>query len=295
MSHTVVQIYQIHQLPQPAQSPLRKCQRHQSCRSYNITIPNILNASSSASPSSSDDDENGYCSPNPELTSFVSIDGDYDDEETQNVTVVSFGIGVATAPPLDDDYIVTFENKSNTIPQTQRQEKQEPLTSPFYKEGVVGGGSSTPTEEEMCIICYDKIDKNDGNFYSNFCDTCKYTVHIPCIEEYIIRKLKDDVQTHQTRFVGIKCLMCSKVVERGELTQEEFDEINNSDDILDNRITAEQRRDIQLHQHALRVMERQIRHDRRNGNKRVFCHVCFLLCLILCAGGVLAAVITKNT
>jgi hypothetical protein len=271
MSHAVVQIYQIHQLPQPPRSPLYKCQRHQACRSYNITIPNILNASPS---SSSDVDENGYCSPNPEQTSFVSIDGDYDDEETQNVTVVSFGLGVATAPPLEDEdeYIVTCENNPNTI--TQRQERQE---------------------EEICIICYDKIEKMDGNFYSNFCDTCKYTVHITCIEEYIIRKLKDDVQTHQTRFVGIKCLMCSKVVERGELTQEEFDEINNSDDILDNRITAEQRRDIRLHQHALRVMERQIRHDRRNGNKRFVCHVCFILCLILCAGGVVAAVITKNT
>lgn len=275
MSHAVVQICQIRQLPQPAHSPLYKCQRHQSCRSYNITIPNILNVSPASSPSSS---SHGHCSPNPELTSFMSIDGDYDDEEMQNVTVVSFGLGVATAPPLDDDYIVTCD----------------PLP-PCVKGGVIGERSSpTPTEEEMCIICYDKIDKNDGNFYSNFCDTCKYTVHISCIEEYIIRKLKDDVQTHQTRFVGIKCLMCSKVVERAELTQEEFDEINNSDR-FDNRMTAEQIRDIRLHQHALRVMERQIRHDRRNGNKRVFCHVCFILCLILCAGGVLAAFITKTT
>jgi len=280
MSHAVVQIYQLHQLPQPAHSPLYKCQRHQSCRSYNITIPNILNVSPASSPSSSSDvDDNGYCSPNPELTSFVSIDGDYDDEETQNVTVVSFGLGVATAPPLDDDnYIVTCD----------------PLPT-CVKGGVIGERSSpTPTEEEICIICYDKIDKNDGNFYSNFCDTCKYTVHISCIEEYIIRKLKDDVQTHQTRFVGIKCLMCSKVLERAELTQDEFDEINNSDR-FDNRMTAEQRRDIRLHQHALRVMERQIRHDRRNGNKRFVCHVCFILCLIICAGGVLAAVITKTT
>ena len=140
MSHAVVQIYQIHQLPQPAHSPLYKCQRHQPCRSYNITIPNILNPSSS-----DDDDDAGYCSPNPELTSFVSIDGDYDDEdeETQNVTVVGRGVGggVATAPPLDDDYIVTFENKSNVVtPQTQIQERQEPertygspLTSPFIR------------------------------------------------------------------------------------------------------------------------------------------------------------------
>lgn len=295
MSHAVVQIYQIHQLPQPAHSPLYKCQRHKPCRSYNITIPNILNVS----PSSSSDDDNDYCSPNPELTSFVSIDGDYDDEETPNVTVVGFGLGVlgvATAPPLDDDYIVTCDPLPPCVKGVPLC-PSIPSTSPFYEEGVVGGCSSPPTEEEMCIICYDKIEKNDGNFYSNFCDTCKYTVHISCIEEYIIRKLKDDVQTHQTRFVGIKCLMCSKVVERGELTQEEFDEINNSDDRMvgNNRITAEQRRDIRLHQHALRVMERQIRHDRRHGNKRFFCHVCFILCLILCAGGVLAAVITKTT
>ena len=289
MSHAVVQI---HQLPQPPHSPLYKCQRHQKRIIYNITIPNILNASPSESASSSDVDDNGYCSPNPELTSFVSIDGDYDDEETQNVTVVGCGVGVATAPPLDDDCIVTCDPLPACVKGGVIGELRSPTS---YNEGVVGGCSSPPTEEEMCIICYDKIEKNDGNFYSNFCDTCKYTVHISCIEEYIIRKLKDDVQTHQTRFVGIKCLMCSKVVERAELTQEEFDEINNGDDILDNRITAEQRRDIQLHQHALRVMERQIRHDRRNGNKRLFCHVCFLLCLILCAGGVLAAVITKNT
>jgi len=276
MSHAVVQLYNIqHFIPQPPpSSPLHNCQRHQTCRSYNITIPNVLNTSASVSPRSIVD-----------TTSFASIDidGDYDDEETPNVelglgvgvAIISLGV-VATAPPLDDDeHIVTYENKPNSTPQTQTQIQ----------------------EEEMCIICYDKIDKNHGNFYSNFCDTCKYTVHIPCIEEYIIRKLKDDVQTHQTRFVGIKCLLCSKVVESSELTQEEFDEINNSDSGMShgNRMTPEQRRDMQLHEHALRVMERQIRRDRMHNNKRFLCHVCFILCLILCAGGVLAAIVTKNT
>ena len=289
MSHTVVQIYQLHhQFPQPAHSPLHKCERHQTCR-QNIKIPNVLNISASAS-----DDDNGYCSPNPELTSFVSIDGDYDDEETPNVAVVVCGVGgggVATAPPLDDDHhivTITCENKPNLTPQTY----------PSYNEGVVGGG---PTEEEVCIICYDKIEEQSGNFQTKFCDTCKYSLHNSCIEEYIMQKLKDDVQIHQTRFIGIKCLMCSKVVERAELTQEEFDEINNSGDRMNHHdgITAqqrrEQRRDIQLHQHALRVMERQIRHDRRNHNKRFVCHVCFMLCIILCAGGVLATIITKST
>ena len=291
MSHAVVQLYNIqHFIPQPPpsspSSPLHKCQRHQICRSYNITIPNVLNTSASVSPRSVDN--SGYSSPNPELiTSFASIDidGDYDDEETPNVElglgvgvgVAIIGLGVATAPPLDDDeYVVTCENKPNATPQTQIQIQEE---------------------EEMCIICYDKIEQNHGNFYSNFCDTCKYTVHISCIEKYIIQKLKDDVQIHQTRFVGIKCLLCSKVVESSELTQEEFDEINNSGSGMSrgNRMTAEQRRDMQLHEHALRVMERQIRRDRMHNNKRFVCHVCFILCLIICAGGVLAAIVTKKT
>lgn len=279
MSHAVVQLYNIRQfLPQaPPSSPLHSCQRHQTqCRSYNITIPNVLNTSASVSPRSVND--GGNCSPNPDLSYFASIDidGDYDDEETPNVEL---GLGVATAPPLDDDeYVVTYENKPNSTPQTQTQiQIQE--------------------EEEMCIICYDKIEKNHGNYYSNFCDTCKYTVHIPCIEEYIIRKLKDDVQIHQTRFVGIKCLLCSKVVESSELTQEEFDEINNSGSGMSrgNRMTAEQRRDMQLHEHALRVMERQIRRDRMHNNRRFICHVCFIFCLILCAGGVFSAIVTKST
>ena len=286
--HTVVQIFQLHQLPQPSSPSLHQCKRYKACRdAVSISIPNVLNVSASTSPSS-DDEDNGYSSPHPEVTSFVSIDGDYDDEETQNIAEcgvvigagICLGLAVATAPPLDDDCIVTCENKPNSTLQTQTQ------------------AHTQAQEEEVCIICYDKIEEKHGNFYNNFCDTCKYTVHISCMEEYIIRKMKDDVQIHQTRFVGVKCLLCSKVVESGELSQEEFEEIYNSGNgngTNSNRMTAEQRRDMQLHEHALRMMERQIRRDRRNNNKRFVCHVCFILCVFLCAGGVLAAIITKNT
>lgn len=284
MTHTVVQMYKVSQhLPQ---SPMNKCQIHQPCRHYNITIPNSLNMSGTTLTSSDDDDI--HHSPNAEPTSFVSIDGDYDEEETPNVIGYSSGsgdggggvfivnVGVATAPPLEDDeYNVTTCENNKSTPTTLQQ-----------------------TEEETCIICYEKVQEKDGNFYTNFCDTCKYTVHIPCIEEYIIRKLRDDVQTMQSRFVGIKCLLCSKVVESSELTQEEFDEINNSGNGMNginrNRMTAQQRRDMELHEHALRIMERQIRRDRIHNRKRFVCQVCFIVCLILCAGGVLASVITKN-
>ena len=54
----------------------------------------------------------------------------------------------------------------------------------------------------ICIICYDTIDKRTGDYRSDFCETCKYDVHISCIEDYIL---------HQTN--DVKCLLCYKVIE----------------------------------------------------------------------------------
>jgi hypothetical protein len=54
----------------------------------------------------------------------------------------------------------------------------------------------------ICIICYDTIDKRNGDYRSDFCETCKYDAHISCIEDYI---------SHQTN--DVKCLLCYKVIE----------------------------------------------------------------------------------
>ena len=56
-----------------------------------------------------------------------------------------------------------------------------------------------------CIICYDEIDKNVGDFILDICDTCKYIVHISCYEEY----LKINNRLNNTD-INDKCLMCHK-------------------------------------------------------------------------------------
>jgi len=56
-----------------------------------------------------------------------------------------------------------------------------------------------------CIICYDVIDKNIGDYLSDICNTCKYGVHITCYEEYItFNKKINNINIYD------KCLMCHK-------------------------------------------------------------------------------------
>lgn len=153
-------------------------------------------------------------------------------------------------------------------------------------------------EEEICIICYEKVEEECGNYYTNFCDTCKYAVHIACIEKYISRKIKDEVLILQTRFIPIKCLTCSKQVEIVEITQEEFDNINkyhgsanhNNHNIM---ITPEQRRQILLYQHVIHVMERQNYHHGRMRN-RILCNALFLIVIITITVGVVVSIFLKK-
>lgn len=62
-------------------------------------------------------------------------------------------------------------------------------------------------EENLeCIICYDEIDKKLGDYISDICDKCKYSVHITCYEQYILvnnRINKTDINSNI-------CLMCHK-------------------------------------------------------------------------------------
>jgi len=62
-------------------------------------------------------------------------------------------------------------------------------------------------EEDLeCMICYEQIDKNLGNYILDICHTCKYAVHILCYEKYILinnRINKTDINANI-------CLMCRK-------------------------------------------------------------------------------------
>ena len=289
MAHAIVQIHpRMHDFKQ-----------QKLCKRYDIPIPNI--------PHTSSDDEYDYnggdaslspANSNSEATSFMSIDGDYDDAET----VEAVGVGVvmplfagsyvvatfASAPPLDNDndVVANVANvpKNNIHAQNNKQNKIK--STPTNPKPIQEGA-------EICIICYEGIEEERGDFQRNFCSTCKYTVHLGCIDDYIVRKVRDAVHASRISSVGIKCLMCSKEVERVILYEDNSLNagINESDG---NRVGAEERRQFQLQQHALDIMERRLGRERRNRRKQILCNICFMILIVSCGLAVLLTVITKK-
>lgn len=273
-------------------------------------IPNIPNI-----PHASSDDENDYHGghASPGAASFIpipisAIDGDYDDAET----VVGVDVGVvmplfaggyvvatfATAPPLDDDrVVVTNVPENNLHAENNKHRKHNKIKSrPTHPKPTEEGG-------EICIICYEGVQEELGDFQRNFCNTCKYTVHLVCIDDYIVRKVRDAVHaSSRISLVGlssvpIKCLLCSKEVERVILYEDS--NINaginaGMNENNDDGFGAEQRRQNQLHNQALEIMERRLNLERRNRMRQILCNVCFLLLVVICALGVLFSVITKK-
>ncbi len=304
MAHAIVQIHpHMHHFQQ----------QQQLCKRYDIPkISNIPNAYTS----SDDEDEYDYnggghaalaslspANSNSEATSLslMSVDGDYDDveaveaveavEDVEAVGVVmpifagSYVVATfATAPPLDDDNVVA--NVPGIHAEKNKHHKHDKIKStPTYPK---------PKEEgaEICIICYEGVEEERGDFQRNFCSTCKYTVHLGCIDDYIVRKVRDAGDVSQISSVGIKCLICSKEVERVVLYEGNLSAGINENH--GNRVAAEQRLQIQLHQHALNIMERRFSRERRNRRKQIACNVCFFILVVSCGVGILLSVIIKN-
>lgn len=288
MAHAIVQIHpHMHHFQQ---QPL--------CKRYDIpNIPNIPHALS--------DDEYDYnggeassspANTNSAATSFMSIDGDYDDAETiQAVGVVmplfagAYVVATfATAPPLDNDNeVIANVPENNLHAQNNKHRKHNKIKSTPTKP------KSTEEGAEICIICYEGVEEERGDFQRNFCRTCKYTVHLGCIDDYIVRKVRDAVHASRISSVGIKCLICSKEVERVIL----YEDNNINAGINENngdRVGAEQRRQIQLHQHALDMMERRFSRERRNRRKQIICNICFLVLVVSCGLAILLSFITKK-
>ena len=291
MAHAIVQIH----------PHMHDFKQQQLCKRYDIpNIPNIPNI-----PHASSDDEYDYngghaslspANSNSAATSFMSIDGDYDDAETvQAVGVVmplfagAYVVATfATAPPLDNDNeVIANVPENNLHAQNNKHRKHNKIKSTPTKP------NSTEEGAEICIICYEGVEEERGDFQRNFCSTCKYTVHLGCIDDYIVRKVRDAVHASRISSVGIKCLICSKEVERVIL----YEDNNVNAGINENngdRVGAEQRRQIQLHQHALDIMERRLNRERRNRRKQIMCNICFLVLVVSCGLAVLLSFITKK-
>lgn len=182
-------------------------------------------------------------SQSPVVSSSVSIDGEFDERvdvisftpspTTRNVhnhngnndhshhnmvysvvTVINIGSVEASAPPLSDD-----ESGNETSQEVQKQ-AQEP-----------------EKETKICIICYDSFSEPDlticvENYeeecyikkeFDSFCQTCKYSVHHKCIDDYRASKINDMLDARRQRhdnnnrpdgIFGIKCLTCAREVEK---------------------------------------------------------------------------------
>lgn len=273
---------------------------------YPPIIPNQLNStlssSSSSSHYSSDSDqeeaeesqETGIRS-RLELEDYMndsalSVDGEFDVRidilgiKQISASISSSPLMIATAPPLSDyesDDVV--QHKKSTA--TTTPHKADTLKEETYKE--------------TCIICYEEIAdvitgvsaEESKICVSDFCRTCKYTVHLDCIDEYRVNKLNDAVaerggESIASSSVGIKCLMCSLEVERIYVRR------NGNIDIVKNqiaqsnndplpRLSPQQRLQRDLHAHVLINMERRMRRERRNRFKQKCCNFCFFVVLAI--------------
>jgi hypothetical protein len=274
------------QIPSPYGSPYTSVP-------FPSTIPNQLNSSLSSSSSSkysSDEGEEGEeagIRSRLELEDYMndsalSVDGEFDVRvDILGITAATISSSphmIATAPPMSDyesDDVV--QHKKTTITTTPV------ITMPPYKE--------------TCIICYeeiaDVITEESKICVSDFCRTCKYTVHLDCIDEYRVNKLNDTVaerggESIASSSVGIKCLMCSLEVERIYVRR------NGDIDIVKNqiaqsnrsnhpppRLSPQQRLQRDLHNHVLNNMERRMRRERRNRFKQKCCNFCFFVVLTI--------------
>jgi hypothetical protein len=132
---------------------------------------------------------------------------------------------VASAPPLSD-----YESECEPDTIEFKTEKQE--------------------EACICVICYEPFESVEfvqGRKYSveelediegkekvsDFCQTCKYNVHHRCIDDYRLSKLTDSLKNNNSRdsrgqaisqiipgSLIMKCLMCSKEVEKIHISRD---------------------------------------------------------------------------
>ena len=276
-------------------------------------IPNQLHSTPSSSDSDSDSDEGAeekeagirsildledYMN-----ESALSIDGEFDIRVDMigirpfAASTSSSPLMFATAPPLSDyesDDVVQHKSLETATTTTTTM-------SPPHKADA----SKQETYKETCIICYEDISdvvaEEGGEInITDFCMTCKYTVHLDCIDEYRVNKLNDAVaerngESIASSSVGIKCLMCALEAERiyvkrnGDINIVKNQIARNNTHERDRqqlppqqeRLSPQQRLQRDLHAQVLNNMERRMRRERRNRFKQKCCNLCFFAILTM--------------
>ena len=293
--------------------------------SHHVRQPNQpFSSSPLSSPSSSPLSSSRLSSsPSPE-TSVMSIDGEFDErvdvlhsppppsseivthDAVYSITSINVDLLQASAPPLsdsDDENMQQEEAEVGTEDQVKKIEEDDNRCIICYEDfnGLMPLSMSRNEDqdqehydEEFEAECYTRKEIND------FCQTCRYSVHHKCIDEYRASKINDamnnnildgrhdDGSARINCIFSIKCLTCAREVEKIRISRNGDIHITKTQrQALENEYD-QRRRQRERHQYEIQVQEilqnrmqrRRVRGQRCYYCKNKLCTMCFGILLV---------------
>ena len=289
--------------------------------SHYLRQPNQpFSSSPSSSPlSSSPLSSSPLSSPSPE-TSVMSIDGEFDErvdvlhsppppsseivthDAVYSITSINVDLLQASAPPLsdsDDENMQQEEAEVGTEDQVEKIEEDDNRCIICYEDfnGLMPSSMSRNEDqdqehydEEFEVECYTRKEIND------FCQTCRYSVHHKCIDEYRASKINDamnnilegrhdDGSARINCMFSIKCLTCAREVEKIRISRNGDIHITKTQRQSSESEYEQRRRQRERHQYEIqaqvqevlqnRMQRRRMRGQRCEYCKNKMCTICF--------------------
>ena len=289
--------------------------------SHYLRQPNQPFSSSplSSSPLSSPLSSSPLSSPSPE-TSVMSIDGEFDErvdvlhsppppsseivthDAVYSITSINVDLLQASAPPLsdsDDENMQQEEAEVGTEDQVKKIEEDDNRCIICYEDfnGLMPSSMSRNEDqdqehydEEFEVECYTRKEIND------FCQTCRYSVHHKCIDEYRASKINDamnnilegrhdDGSARINCMFSIKCLTCAREVEKIRISRNGDIHITKTQRQSSESEYEQRRRQRERHQYEIqaqvqevlqnRMQRRRMRGQRCEYCKNKMCTICF--------------------
>ena len=290
--------------------------------SHYLRQPNqpFSSSSLSSSPlSSSPLSSSPLSSPSPE-TSVMSIDGEFDErvdvlhsppppsseivthDAVYSITSINVDLLQASAPPLsdsDDENMQQEEAEVGTEDQVKKIEEDDNRCIICYEDfnGLMPSSMSRNEDqdqehydEEFEVECYTRKEIND------FCQTCRYSVHHKCIDEYRASKINDamnnilegrhdDGSARINCMFSIKCLTCAREVEKIRISRNGDIHITKTQRQSSESEYEQRRRQRERHQYERqaqvqevlqnRMQRRRMRGQRCEYCKNKMCTICF--------------------
>jgi hypothetical protein len=223
--------------------------------------------------------------PSPEKKVKISI------SSSPKLVATDTGVGiimVASAPPFSDDEI-NYENTYQQERQKESQQEEEPC---------------------VCVICYETFEEpveliRGRNYTSeelediegkgkiiDFCQTCKYNVHHRCIDEYRLNKMGDIIRSSYQRgraqspivtgTFGMRCLMCSKEVEKIHISEDGEVSIEKIHPSYAANTEQRQQQQLQIEELMRNRMQRRLRRRQQlEFCRKKICSICFMFLVVI--------------